>query len=120
MGRLTAFGSRASANAARSDGHIPRTMQRVERGPAREESSVRRLAVTVYDAHAGGRSPILDGPWWLGLIIAGTVALAIVGGAHGSWVALPVVVALLVVPSCVRWAVALGRSIRAFREGFRS
>ena len=40
---------------------------RVETESARQESSAERLASSVYDAQAGSRKHILDGPRWLAI-----------------------------------------------------
>lgn len=63
--------------------------------------------------------PFLDGPRWL--IVTSVVGLAIFvfGSAPWTWIALPVVVAVLVLPFFVSWGVALRRSVTTFREGLR-
>jgi hypothetical protein len=80
----------------------------------------KRFASTVYDAQAGSRSPILDGPWWLGPTAVVVVAVLVFGSSPWQWIVLPVAAALLWMPFLVRWVVALTRSVTAFREGFRS
>lgn len=95
-------------------------MRGVETQPEAEPSRLRRFASTVYDAQAGGRSPILDGPWWLGLTAAVVLAVLVLGSSPWTWIVLPVAAVLLWLPFCVRWVVSLTRSVRAFRQGLRS
>jgi hypothetical protein len=96
------------------------TILRVETESAPEESSAKRLAATVYDAHGGSRSPLLDGPWWLGITTALALAVLVFGDSPWKWLAAPVAVALFWLPLGIRWAVALRRSVSAFREGYQS
>ena len=96
------------------------TIRRVKSESAPKASRIRRLASTVYDAQAGSRSPILDGPWWLALASVVALAVLVFGGSPWKWLVVPVVAVLFWLPLCVRWAVALGRSVGAFREGLRS
>jgi hypothetical protein len=82
-------------------------------------SRIRPLASTVYDAQAGSRSPILDGPWWLGLTAVVVLAVLVFGSSPWKWLVLPVVAVLFWLPFCVRLAVALSFSVSAFREGLQ-
>lgn len=88
--------------------------------PAPVRSPVGRLATTVYGAQAGGRTPLLDGPWWLGVTAAITLGVLVVGTSPWKWLALPFVAILLWLPFVVRSLVALQRAVSAFREGLRS
>jgi len=81
---------------------------------------MRRWVSTVYDAQAGGRSPMLDGPWWLGILAIVVTSVFVFGSAPWTWLVVPIAAAVFWLPFCVRWAVALGRSVTAFRDGFRS
>jgi uncharacterized membrane protein YccC len=92
----------------------------VEPEPAPKPSRFKRFASTVYGAQAGSRSPILDGPWWLGLTVVVVVSVLVFGSNTWKWIVLPVAAALLWLPFLARWIVALTRSVTAFREGFRS
>lgn len=75
----------------------------------------------VYDAQAGGRTPLLDGPWWLGITVAVALGVLVFGtSSPWKWLTLPFVAVLLWLPFCVRWAVALGRAVSRFREASRS
>ena len=87
---------------------------------ASHPSPFKRFAATVYDAQAGSRSPVLDGPWWLGITIAAALGVLVFGANPWRWFALPVVAALFWLPLCVRWLVASGRSVKAFRDEYRS
>lgn len=109
---------RKPASSVRSSG--PGYHLAVESEPAPEPSRLRRLASTVYDAQAGSRSPMLDGPWWLGLTAVVVISVLVFGSSPWKWTVLPIAAALLWVPFVVRWVVALTRSVTAFREGFRS
>ena len=83
-------------------------------------SGLRAASSKVYAGWAGSRNPILDGPWWLGaVVLASMVGLAVVDGPW-RWLILPVAILFILVPLGIRWAVALGRSVGAFREGYRS
>jgi hypothetical protein len=93
------------------------TMQSVE---TERTSRGKRLASRVYDAGAGGRSPTLDGPWWLTALSLIVVTVMISGTGPWKWLVLPVAALFFWLPFCVRWSVALWRSVGAFREGFRS
>lgn len=77
------------------------------------------MVSSVYDAQAGGKHPLLDGPGWL--IIVGLAALigASLAPSPWRWVALAAVALLFWLPFAVRWAMALGRSVGAFRAGLR-
>jgi hypothetical protein len=74
----------------------------------------------VYHAQAGGRWPLLDGPWWLGLTGVVSMAVLLFGDGPWKWIALTIVAILFWLPFGARWVVSLRRSISAFREGFRS
>jgi uncharacterized membrane protein YgcG len=100
--------------------HASRTIQPVESEISTKASPIKRLTATVHQGQAGSRSPVLDGPWWVGLMIAVALAALVFGSAPWKWIAVPIVVVLLWLPFCVRWALALGRAVGAFREGFRS
>jgi hypothetical protein len=95
------------------------TLRGVEHERAPRPSRIRRFASTVYDAQAGSRSPILDGPWWLSVTSVVVVSVLVFGSSPWTWFALPVAAVLLWLPFCVRWVVALTRSVVAFREGLR-
>jgi hypothetical protein len=92
----------------------------VESEPAPKPSRFQRLVSTVYDAQAGSRSPILDGPWWLGLTAVVVISVLVFGSSPWKWIVLPIGAALLWLPFVVHWVVALTRSVTAFRVGFRS
>src|SRR5262249_33274875 len=98
----------------------PVTMRDVGSEPAPKPPRVNQLASTVYDAQAGSRTPILDGPWWLGPTVILVMAVLVFGSTPWKWIVLPVAAVLLWLPLCVRWVVSLSRSVSAFREGFRS
>jgi hypothetical protein len=83
------------------------------------QSQIRRVAATVYDAQGGSRSPVLDGPWWLGLIGVVVVAVLVLDSEPWKWLVVPIAAAFFWLPFYVRWVLALSRSVRAFREGFR-
>ena len=74
----------------------------------------------MYDAQAGGRSPVLDGPWWLGSGIAVALVVLVAGSGPWRWIGAAVVAVLFSVPFCVRSAVAIGRSVRDVRAAYRS
>jgi hypothetical protein len=92
----------------------------VEREQASRPTRLRQLVSTVYDAQGGGRSPVLDGPWWLGLTAAVVAVVLAFGGGPWRWVALAVFAIFFWLPFVARWAVVLARSVGAFRDGFRS
>lgn len=92
----------------------------VESKQASPSSPLGRLAATVYDAHGGGRSSLLSGPWWLSITVGLALGVLVFGGSPWQWSALPVMAAVIWLPFCVRWVVALGRSVSAFRQGYRS
>src|SRR3569623_3418995 len=96
------------------------TFQGVEATPGTQQSRVRRFASTVYDAQAGGREPLLDGPWWLGLLLVVAVSVLTFGSSPWKWLVVPLLAAFFWLPFCVRWGSALWRSVISFREGFRS
>ncbi|GAA4694092.1 hypothetical protein GCM10023349_06390 [Nocardioides conyzicola] len=77
------------------------------------------MASEVYAAHAGGRSPVMDGPLWIGVAVAASLAVFVFVGGPLKWLALPLLLALVVLPLSVRWALAGVRSVAAFREGLR-
>ncbi len=74
----------------------------------------------MYDAHAGSRNVVLDGPWWLGLAAVVVVSVLVFGSGPWKWLAVPVAAILFWIPSGVRWTLALARSVSAFRDGYRS
>lgn len=101
--------------------HGPRTICGVESESARQPASrMKRLAREVYDAQAGSRSPILDGPWWLGMSLLAAVAVLLIVGSPWKWLALLVLIGFFWLPFLVRWAVALARTVPAFRKGYGS
>lgn len=114
------IGEPAMCDFSMNDRAVPLTISGVGSGSTRPKSAVKRLAAEVYDAQAGTRSPLLDGPWWLAVTVAVALGVLAFGSSPWKWLAAPVVVVLLSLPFCVRWAVALGRSVRAFRDGYRS
>lgn len=81
-------------------------------GQHRTKSRVRRLATAVYNAQAGSRWPLLDGPWRLALTLVVALGVLAFGGGPWRWLALLVVLVFFLVPLALRWAVALGRSVR--------
>ena len=83
-------------------------------------SRTRRLASKVYDAGAGSRSPVLDGPWWLGALGLSVVTVLTFGNNPWKWLVLPIAAVLFWLPFCIRWSLAIWHSVDAFREGFRS
>jgi hypothetical protein len=85
-----------------------------------EASRVRRFASTVYDAQRGGRSTLLDGPWWLGAIGVAVSTVLIFGNPPWTWLGVPVAAAFFWLLFLVRWVAALSRSVGAFRQGYRS
>lgn len=82
-------------------------------------SRLKSLARAVYDAQAGGRSPLLDGPWWLGATLAIAVAVYVFTDSPWKWLSLPFLVLLSTVPWVIRWTVALSRILPEFRKGLR-
>jgi hypothetical protein len=88
--------------------------------PTPRPSAVRRMAAATYDAQAGGRSPILDGPRWLGITLIVGLSVLAVGRGPWKWFALLVVAVLLWLPLLVRWIVAIARSVRAVRDEWQS
>jgi purine-cytosine permease-like protein len=92
----------------------------VDSGSGSGTSRARRFASTVYDARRGGRSTLLDGPWWLGVIGVAVFTVLIFGSRPWTWLAVPLAAAFFWVPSVVRWGSALWRSVGAFRQGYRS
>lgn len=83
-------------------------------------SPTRRLASKVYDAGAGSRSPVLDGPRWLGALVLVSLAVLAFGTAPWKWIAMLVLGVFFWLPFLVRWILAIWRTPGAFREGFRS
>lgn len=83
-------------------------------------SNLKRVAVQVFDANAGTKTPVLDGPWWL----AGALVLAIVtfnvAPDPWRWIAVPVLVIFGLLPFVAHWVVALARAIPEFRKGYRN
>lgn len=92
---------------------------RVQSDVTPEVSSARNLVSSVYSAHAGSRSPLLDGPWWLVVSIGGAVAVAIIWSGPLKWIALAILAFLFWLPLGYRWISAIWRSGSAFREGLR-
>jgi hypothetical protein len=88
----------------------------------RDERSARtpRGVSKVYDAYAGGRNPVMDGPWWLGAAVVASVAVLALAPAPWKWLALAFLVLFCWLPIAVRWAAAVRRSPGAFRDGSRS
>jgi hypothetical protein len=97
----------------------PTTLRGVEHERAPKPSRIRQFASTVYDAQAGSRSPILDGPGWLSVTAVVVGSVVVFGSSPWTWLAALVAAVLLWLPLCVRWVVALTRSVVAFREGLR-
>lgn len=104
----------------RSERPAPVTIFIVGSEPAPKPSRVGRLVATVYDAQAGSRSPMLDGPWWLGLTAVVVMSVLVFGSSPWTWIVLPIAAGLFWLPFVARWVVALTRSVTAFREGLRS
>jgi len=96
------------------------TIMIVKGEPAPVLSAARRLATVVYDAQADSRTPILDGPWWIGITAAAALSVLAFGAAPWKWLALPFVAVLLWLPLVARWLVALWKMGRAVREASRS
>lgn len=101
-------------------GHHLSTHPRIARVETENTSRGKRLASRVYDAGAGGRSPILDGPWWLAVVGLVVVTVLTLGSSPWTWLVLPIAALFFWIPFCIRWILALWRSVGAFREGFRS
>jgi hypothetical protein len=74
----------------------------------------------VYDARGGGRSAILDGPWWLGGLGVLVATVLTFGSDPWKWLVGLVAALFLWLPAGLRWGSAIHRSVRAFREGLRS
>jgi apolipoprotein N-acyltransferase len=73
----------------------------------------------VYDAYGSRRIVWLDGPWWLAALLAGAVGVLTFAPGAWKWLALPFIVGLAWIPITLHWGLGIGRSFRAFREGFR-
>jgi hypothetical protein len=73
----------------------------------------------VYDAHGSGRILWLDGPWWLAAVALAALSVLNFAPGHWKWLAIPVIAAVAWVPWTLHWVLGLGRSVGAFRDGYR-